>query len=147
MIGACMKKQFVAISLGVALALTACTGAPDSGSETPNTPVESSAPPTAPQPSTGVKPAPSPVHELIRDVRCAADETGSWSFEGHLVNDQDNQRTFTIAIAVTVGPEVKGHDLVVQEVPGKSEFHVTRNYFAQTQEADAVCEPVVSVEG
>ncbi|AIY01258.1 hypothetical protein ART_1659 [Arthrobacter sp. PAMC 25486] len=145
-----MKRQFLAILLGTGLALTACTGVPDSGVESSNPP-----PATSEQPQPGDKPtaaeptlSPAPGREmLLRDVKCTADESGSWSFDGYLVNDQEQQRTFTIAIAVTVGMEVKGHDMVIQEVPGKGEFHVTRNYFAQAADEGAVCEPVVSVEG
>lgn len=85
--------------------------------------------------------------EFLRNIKCAADNTGSWSFAADLINDQPHSRTFTVAIAVTVGMQVKGHDLVVQAVPANGEARITRNYFAQADDKDAVCEPVVSVEG
>lgn len=149
MIGAGMNNKFLAVLVGTGLALTACTGSPG-GAGTPTSPpsaggVQGS--PTAAPSSSASKPPAAQDTELLRDIKCAADDTGSWSFDAYLVNDQDQTRTFTVAIAVTVGMEVKGHDLVVHEVPGNSEAHITRNYFAQADDKDAVCEPVVSAEG
>lgn len=146
-----MKRQFLAILLGTGLALTACTGSASGEDETANPPTATEQGPEGDKPTTpAATPAPAPTvpgTAYLRDVKCAADESGAWSFDGYLVNDQAQQRTFTIAIAVTVGMEVKGHDMVIQEVPGKGEFHVTRNFFAQAADEGAVCEPVVSVEG
>lgn len=146
--GLAMKNGIFAVLAGTALALTACTGSPDGVAESTSPPPASSkpSPPAGPESPK----APSLVAEageFLRDVKCEPDHTGSWSFDGLLVNDQDEAKTFTIAIAVTVGMQVIGHDLVTQEVPGNGDVRVSRNYFAQTTEKDAVCETVVSVEG
>jgi len=147
-----MQRKLLVILLGTGLFLTACTGIPDGGGDTPKTPAAThqdataAAPPTASGEAGSTAPGEAGSGAL-RDVTCTADSSGAWSFNGLLVNEQDRARTFTIAIAVTVGPDVKGHDIVTQEVPANGEFHVTRNYFAQTAEQGAVCEPVVSVEG
>lgn len=143
-----MKNRIFALLVGSGLALTACTGSPEGDAESTSPPPVSSKPSPSTGPESPKAPSlPAEAGEFLRDVECAPDDTGSWSFDGRLVNDQAEAKTFTIAIAVTVSKQVLGHDLVTQEVPGKSDVRVSRNYFAQTTEKDAVCEPVVSVEG
>ena len=144
-----MKKKLLAILLGTGLALTACSGAPKGEGQPSNpTPAASEQNPGAGETESAPTPDTAPGNaSLLRDAKCTADESGAWSFDAYLVNDDKQERTFTVALAVTIGKEVKGHDMVIQKVPGKGEFHVTRNYFAQSDDADAVCEPVVSVEG
>ena len=144
-----MKKKLLAILLGTGLALTACSGAPTDEGQTSNpTSAASEQSPGDSPAAAAPTPATAPGNaSLLRDAKCTADESGAWSFDAYLVNDDKQERTFTVALAVTIGKEVKGHDMVIQKVPGKGEFHVTRNYFAQSADAGAVCEPVVSVEG
>lgn len=134
--------------MGAGLALTACTGSPENPGDSTGPPSSAGGQsPTGETPSAPANPPSVLDGEFLRDATCAADDSGSWSFEADLVNDQDHARTFTVALAVTVGMEVKGHDMIVQEVPANSEEHVSRNYFAQTDDKNAVCEPVVSAEG
>lgn len=147
-----MKRKLLAILLGAGLAVTACTASPEDGGDTSKPPAATPQDTTAgPLPTASGEAGPAAPGEAgsgaLRDVTCTADSSGAWSFSGLLVNEQNRARTFTIAIAVTVGPDVKGHDIVTQEVPANGQFHVARNYFAQTAEQGAVCEPVVSVEG
>lgn len=83
----------------------------------------------------------------MTDVNCTKDSNGSWSFHGVLNNGSDKARTFTVAIAVTVGSSTKGHAMITQEVPAKSTFDVIAKDFATAADEGAVCEPVTSVEG
>ena len=83
----------------------------------------------------------------MRQHVCTATADGSWSFKGTLVNDTDKNRVFTVAIAVTVGPEVAGHTLITQAVPAGKSADIAAANFAKTKDSGGTCTPVVSVEG
>ncbi|NYD77190.1 hypothetical protein [Arthrobacter cupressi] len=82
----------------------------------------------------------------MRNQSCTAASDGSWTFKGTLVNDTGVAKTYTVAVAVTIGAAVQGHALITETVqPGKS-ADVSAKDFAHTTGQAGSCEPVVSAE-
>lgn len=136
------------------LALSGCTSAGDDPGETagvspPASASEGTGTSGGGAPTEGAPPPASPsnaaANEDLVEVKCTKDSGGSWSFEGDLKNSSASLKTYTVAIAVTVGTAVKGHALLTQEVQADSIQHVSAPDFAVANDAGAVCEPVASV--
>lgn len=156
-----MKANWIIVPAAAVLALSGCTSAGDGPVETAgespptSTSVESGTlradTPTADTPTEAPPPSATPsnaaANEDLVDVKCTKDSDGSWSFEGALKNPSTSPKTYTVAIAVTVGTAVKGHALLTQEVQADSVQHVAAPDFAVANDAGAVCEPVTSVGG
>jgi hypothetical protein len=121
---------------------SATTTNPTSGSQSPS----ASAPPTtAPSLPTDVSTSLNAIDALQKHT-CAAAPDGSWTFKGTLLNTSDKAKTYTVAVAVTVGAAVQGHTLITETLqPGKS-AEVSAENFAKTTGQEGTCEPVVSVE-
>ncbi|KRE47658.1 hypothetical protein ASG92_10570 [Arthrobacter sp. Soil736] len=84
--------------------------------------------------------------DALQKHTCTAGPDGSWTFKGTLVNKSDRAKTYSVAVAVTVGAAVQGHALITETVqPGKS-ADVSAENFAKTTGQQGTCEPVVSVE-
>jgi len=125
--------------------VTGTSGSPG-GSASPSTPAtdQTAAPPSSPEPgdvSTSLN-----AIDALRNQSCTAAADGSWTFKGTLVNGTGSAKTYTVAIAVTVGAALQGHALITQTVqPGMSADVLARN-FARTTGGAGTCEPVVSAE-
>lgn len=61
------------------------------------------------------------------------------------MNPAPNTRTYTVAIAVTVGKNVLGHDMVTQSVPAGGKVTITTENFASSTNPAAVCAPITSM--
>ncbi|WP_115787574.1 hypothetical protein [Arthrobacter silvisoli] len=84
--------------------------------------------------------------DALRNHSCTAASDGSWTFKGTLVNTTGSAKTYTVAIAVTIGAAIQGHALITETVqPGKS-ADVSAKDFAHTTGRAGICEPVVSAE-
>ncbi|WP_440157755.1 hypothetical protein [Arthrobacter sp. SAFR-014] len=84
--------------------------------------------------------------DALQAHTCAAGADGQWTFKGTLVNSSDKAKTYTVAIAVTVGAAVQGHTLITETVPAGKSAEVSAENFAKTTGQGGTCEPVVSVE-
>ncbi len=82
----------------------------------------------------------------LRDQSCTAGANGSWTFKGTLVNSTGTAKTYTVAVAVTVGAAVQGHALMTETVQAGKSADVSAKDFAHTAGGAGVCEPVVSAE-
>jgi hypothetical protein len=123
-------------------ASTSATTDSTAGSEAPSI---TSPPTTAPSLPTDVSTTLNAIKDLQKHT-CTATADGSWTFKGTLVNSADKAKTYTVAVAVTVGAAVQGHALITETVqPGKS-ADVSATNFAKTTGKEGQCEPVVSVE-
>jgi hypothetical protein len=112
------------------------------GSQTPAESAPATTPPSLP---TDVSTSLNAIDALQKHT-CTADANGSWTFKGTLVNKSDRAKTYSVAVAVTVGAAVQGHALITETVqPGKS-ADVSAENFAKTAGQEGTCEPVVSVE-
>lgn len=138
-----------------ALALSGCLS-PGSGhgakDSTSTGPAEVAGGSSAPAPSAKATPATGQSSDGLASgdllgIKCTKDSTGSWSFEGDVKNSSTRQKTFTVAVAVTVGSAVKGHALLTQTVAAGSLEHVAAPDFAESNDPAAACEPVASVVG
>lgn len=83
----------------------------------------------------------------LRKHTCTAAADGSWTFTGTLVNSSTESRTYTVAVAVTVGAAVQGHTIITETVPAGKSADVKAEKFAKSMGPNGTCEPVVSVEG
>lgn len=123
-------------------ASSSATTNPTSGSQSTSVPAPPTTPPSLP---TDVSTSLNAIDALQKHT-CAAGPDGSWTFKGTLVNTSDKAKTFTVAVAVTVGAAVQGHTLITETVqPGKS-AELSAENFAKTAGQQGTCEPVVSVE-
>jgi hypothetical protein len=84
--------------------------------------------------------------DALQEHTCAASADGQWTFKGTLVNSSDKAKTYTVAIAVTVGAAVQGHTLITETVQAGKSAQVSAENFAKTTGQAGTCEPVVSVE-
>ena len=99
----------------------------------------------------GPFPAHRRVHVAERDRRPAGAHLHRkcgrpWTFKGTLVNSSGKAKTYTVAIAVTVGAAVQGHTLITETVQAGKSAEVSAENFAKTTGQAGTCEPVVSVE-
>ena len=120
---------------------SATTGSTE-GSETPLIPPP---PTTAPSLPTDVSTTLNAIKDL-QEHTCTAGADGSWSFTGNLVNTSDMAKTYTVAVAVTVGAAVQGHTLITETVPAGKSAEVSAKNFAKTTGSTGQCEPVVSAK-
>jgi len=148
------------------LALAGCSGggagpASQSASPAPSS-TESGSPGTSTGPSaaasTDKAPAPPPSSEpgdvstsfnaidALRNQSCTAGADGSWTFMGTLVNSTKSAKTYTVAVAVTIGAAVQGHALITETVQAGKSADVLARDFARTTGRAGTCEPVVSAE-
>lgn len=151
-----MRKRALLLPAVLLLAVAGCSGggtAPSgpgpsvspSTTTAAQTPSVTSPPSTAPSLPTDVSTSLNAIDDLQKHT-CAAGPDGSWTFKGTLVNSSDKAKTYTVALAVTVGAAVQGHALITETVqPGKS-ADVSAVNFAKTAGQQGTCEPVVSVE-
>lgn len=121
--------------------LTATTGS-TAASETP---LISPPPTAAPSLPTDVSTTLNAIKDLQKHT-CSADADGSWTFKGTLVNASEKARTYTVAVAVTVGAAVQGHTLITKTVPAGKSAEVSAGNFAKTTGSAGQCEPVVSAK-
>jgi hypothetical protein len=84
--------------------------------------------------------------DALQKHTCAAGPDGSWTFKGTLVNTSDKAKTYTVAVAVTVGAAVQGHTLITKTVQAGKSAEVSAENFAKTTGQQGTCEPVVSAE-
>jgi len=84
--------------------------------------------------------------DALQEHTCTAGPDGQWTFKGTLVNSSDKAKTYTVAIAVTVGAAVQGHTLITETVQAGKSAEVSARNFAKTTGQAGTCEPVVSVE-
>ena len=158
-----MRKRAL-LPAALLLAVAGCSGggsgpadpsashpAPASTSATTDSTAGSEAPSITPPPTTAPS-LPTDVSTTLNAIKdlqkhtCTATADGSWTFKGTLVNSADKAKTYTVAVAVTVGAAVQGHALITETVqPGKS-ADVSAENFAKTTGKEGQCEPVVSVE-
>ena len=140
------------------LALAGCSGGTGPAGQSTSPPPSSSASAslgTAPPTERTPAPPPSSPGDVstsfnaigaLRNQSCTAASDGSWTFKGTLVNDTGVPKTYTVAVAVTIGAAVQGHALITETVqPGKS-ADVSAKDFAHTTGRAGSCEPVVSAE-
>lgn len=120
---------------------TATTGS-TAGSETP---LISPPPTAAPSLPTDVSTTLNAIKDLQKHT-CSAGADGSWTFKGTLVNASEKARTYTVAVAVTVGAAVQGHTLITKTVPAGKSAEVSAGNFAKTTGSAGQCEPVVSAK-
>lgn len=152
-----MRKRALLLPAALLLAVAGCSGgatnptgtgpsvSPSSTTAAPQTPSVTSPPTTAPSLPTDVSTSLNAIDDL-QEHTCVAGTDGSWTFKGTLVNSSDKAKTYTVALAVTVGAAVQGHALITETVqPGKS-ADVSAVNFAKTAGQQGTCEPVVSVE-
>jgi hypothetical protein len=153
-----MRKRALLLPAALLLAASGCSGGgtgpsgPSPSASTASTtavsqsPSESLPPTTAPVLPTDVSTSLNAI-DALQEHTCAAGADGQWTFKGTLVNSSDKAKTYTVAIAVTVGAAVQGHTLITETVqPGKS-AEISAENFAKTTGQAGTCEPVVSVEG
>lgn len=154
-----MRKRALLLPAALLLAASGCSGGGTAPSGTspsaspPQTsttavsqpPSESSPPTTAPSLPTDVSTSLNAI-DALQEHTCAAGPDGQWSFKGTLVNSSDKAKTYTVAIAVTVGAAVQGHTLITETVQAGKSAEVSAKNFARTTGQTGTCEPVVSVE-
>ena len=112
------------------------------GSETP---LITPPPTTAPSLPTDVSTTLNAIKDL-QDHTCTAGTDGSWTFKGTLVNTSGQAKTYTVAVAVTVGAAVQGHALITETVQAGKSAEVSAENFAKTTGSAGQCEPVVSAK-
>jgi hypothetical protein len=152
-----MRKRALLLPAALLLAASGCSGggtgpsgpspsaSPASTTPASQPPSESSPPTTAPVLPTDVSTSLNAI-EALQEHTCAAGADGQWTFKGTLVNSSDKAKTYTVAIAVTVGAAVQGHTLITETVQAGKSAEVTAENFAKTTGQAGTCEPVVSVE-
>jgi hypothetical protein len=84
--------------------------------------------------------------DALRNPSCSAGADGSWTFKGTLVNATGSAKTYTVAVAVTIGAAVQGHALITETVQAGKSAEVLAKDFARTTGRAGTCEPVVSAE-
>ncbi|XAS66750.1 hypothetical protein V3C33_14880 [Micrococcaceae bacterium Sec5.7] len=149
-----MRKRAL-LPAALLLALAGCSGggsgAAEPGQSAPTSSKSSAAPSSeAPAPGTSEPTDVSSSLNAIGDLQkhtCTAAADGSWTFKGTLVNGSTESRTYTVAVAVTVGAAVQGHTIITETVPAGKSADVTAEKFAKSTGQNGTCEPVVSVEG
>ena len=155
-----MRKRALLLPAALLLAVAGCSGGgsgpagPGTSQTAPASPGSAGASetPLIPPPATTAPSLPTDVSTSLNAIdalqkhTCTAGPDGSWTFKGTLVNKTDSPKTYTVALAVTVGAVVQGHALITETVqPGKS-ADVSAENFAKTTGQQGTCEPVVSVE-
>ncbi|MBB6404687.1 hypothetical protein [Arthrobacter sp. AZCC_0090] len=91
--------------------------------------------------------APSPdalVTDALKNVQCAADANGTWSFSGTLTNTGTAAVKYTIAIAVGTTSSVAGHSMIEKELAAGASTEVHAAEVAHAAPAGSTCEAVVS---
>lgn len=120
-------------------------------SQSASIPARASDSPTLAVPSPAA-PLPSDVStslnafSALQESSCAQDGAGAWSFQGALANATDTTKTYTVAVAVTVGASVQGHALITKTVAAGKTTGISATDFAKTTGQAGTCEPVVSLE-
>ena len=152
-----MRKRALLLPAALLLAASGCSGggtgpsgpspsaSPASTTAASQPPSESSPPTTAPVLPTDVSTSLNAI-DALQEHTCAAGADGQWTFRGTLVNSSDKAKTYTVAIAVTVGAAVQGHTLITETVQAGKSAEVSAENFAKTTGQAGTCEPVVSVE-
>lgn len=152
-----MRKRALLLPAALLLAVAGCSGggsgpagpspsvSPPSTTTAAQTPSVSSPPTTAPSLPTDVSTSLNAIDDLQKHT-CVAGPDGSWTFKGTLVNSSDKAKTYTVALAVTVGAAVQGHALITETVQAGKSAEVSAENFAKTTGQQGTCEPVVSVE-
>ena len=152
-----MRKRALLLPAALLLAASGCSGggtgpsgpspsaSPASTTAASQPPSESSPPTTAPVLPTDVSTSLNAI-DALQEHTCAAGADGQWTFKGTLVNSSDKAKTYTVAIAVTVGAAVQGHTLITETVQAGKSAEVSAENFAKTTGQAGTCEPVVSVE-
>ncbi|MFE5838459.1 hypothetical protein [Arthrobacter sp. NPDC056493] len=152
-----MRKRVLLLPAALLLAASGCSGggtAPPGPGASPSAtsttavsqpPSDSPPPTTAPSLPTDVSTSLNAI-DALQEHTCAAGPDGQWTFKGTLVNSSDKAKTYTVAIAVTVGAAVQGHTLITQTVQAGKSAEVSAKNFAKTTGQAGTCEPVVSVE-
>ena len=152
-----MRKRALLLPAALLLAASGCSGggtgpsgpspsaSPASTTAASQPPSESSPPTTAPVLPTDVSTSLNAL-DALQEHTCAAGADGQWTFKGTLVNSSDKAKTYTVAIAVTVGAAVQGHTLITETVQAGKSAEVSAENFAKTTGQAGTCEPVVSVE-
>jgi hypothetical protein len=152
-----MRKRALLLPAALLLAASGCSGggsgpsgpspsaSPASTTAVSQPPSESSPPTTAPSLPTDVSTSLNAI-DALQEHTCAAGADGQWTFKGTLVNSSDKAKTYTVAIAVTVGAAVQGHTLITETVQAGKSADVSAENFAKTTGQAGTCEPVVSVE-
>ena len=152
-----MRKRALLLPAALLLAASGCSGggsgpsgpipsaSPASTTPASQPPSESSPPTTAPVLPTDVSTSLNAI-DALQEHTCAAGADGQWTFRGTLVNSSDKAKTYTVAIAVTVGAAVQGHTLITETIQAGKSAEVSAENFAKTTGQAGTCEPVVSVE-
>ncbi|WP_395398897.1 hypothetical protein ACHMXB_13145 [Arthrobacter sp. UC242_113] len=152
-----MRKRALLLPAALLLAASGCSGggsgpsgpspsaSPATTTAVSQTPSESSPPTTAPVLPTDVSTSLNAI-DALQEHTCEAGADGQWTFKGTLVNSTDKAKTYTVAIAVTVGAAVQGHTLITETVQAGKSAEVSAENFAKTTGQAGTCEPVVSVE-
>jgi hypothetical protein len=152
-----MRKRALLLPAALLLAVAGCSGggsgpagpspsvSPPSTTTAAQTPSVSSPPTTTPSLPTDVSTSLNAIDDL-QEHTCVAGPDGSWTFKGTLVNSSDKAKTYTVALAVTVGASVQGHALITETVQAGKSAEVSAENFAKTTGQQGTCEPVVSVE-
>ena len=152
-----MRKRALLLPAALLLAASGCSGggtgpsgpspsaSPASTTAASQPPSESSPPTTAPVLPTDVSTSLNAI-DALQEHTCAAGADGQWTFKGTLVNSSDKAKTYTVAIAVTVGAAVQGHTLITETIQAGKSAEVSAENFAKTTGQAGTCEPVVSVE-
>ena len=152
-----MRKRALLLPAALLLAASGCSGggtgptepspsaSPASTTPASQPPSESSPPTTAPVLPTDVSTSVNAL-DALQEHTCAAGADGQWTFKGTLVNSSDKAKTYTVAIAVTVGAAVQGHTLITETIQAGKSAEVSAENFAKTTGQAGTCEPVVSVE-
>jgi hypothetical protein len=90
---------------------------------------------------------PSPdlqVTDALKNVQCAADANGTWSFSGTLTNTGTATVKYTIAIAVGTTSSVAGHAMIEKELAAGASTEVRAVDIARAAPAGSTCDAVVS---
>lgn len=137
---------FTVVLAAVGIFTLGACGAPSSAP-----PPSAAAPPSAPA-TTPSPPSPAPsvsapdslVTDALKNVQCAADAHGTWSFSGTLHNTGTASVKYTIAIAVGTTSSVAGHAMIEKEVAAGASTEVRAAEVAQAAPAGSTCDAVVS---
>jgi hypothetical protein len=84
--------------------------------------------------------------EALVSHSCTADAAGVWSFRGTLRNSTEKTKTYTAAVAVTLGAAMLGHTVVTRKLGPGQQAGISAPKLAKSKDKNAVCEPVISME-
>ncbi|MHC6222003.1 hypothetical protein [Arthrobacter sp. MMS24-S77] len=99
---------------------------------------------SAPTPSQTPPPPDLLATDALKNVQCAADAGGTWSFSGTLTNTGTAAVKYTIAIAVGTTSSVAGHAMIEKELAAGASAEVRAADIAQSAPAGSTCGAVVS---